>query len=132
MNNQYSLREHSFIHHQNSFMITITNYFVRENKEGQPFVALELTGDLEMIQSTQTGKFYATAKRCSISSVFSEPMAKSLIGKQLPLSIERVTTAPYEYKVERTGETLLLSHTYVYQPVANGQAIEQPAEAVTA
>jgi hypothetical protein len=97
-------------------MVTISNYFVRENKEGQHFISLELTGDVEFIQSSLTGKFYASAKRCSISSVFSEDVAKTLIGKQLPGTIQRVECEPYEYVVEKTGETMLLSHTYTYLP----------------
>ena len=97
-------------------MVTISNYFVRENKEGQPFISLELTGDVELIQSSLTGKFYASAKRCSISSVFTEEVAKTLIGKQLPGTIQRIECEAYEYTVEKTGETLLLSHTYTYVP----------------
>ena len=45
-------------------MVTISNYFVRENKEGHSFISLELTGDVELIQSSLTGKFYASAKLC--------------------------------------------------------------------
>ena len=97
-------------------MVTVTNFFVRENKDGKPFVALELSGDIEMIQSAQTGRFYASAKRCTVSSVFSEDMAKTLIGKQLPGRIERVECEAYEYTVKETGEVLSLMHTYTYVP----------------
>jgi len=97
-------------------MVTISNYFIRQNKAGDPFISLELTGDVEFIQSSLTGKFYASAKRCSISSVFTEEVAKTLIGKQLPGSIQRVECEAYEYVVEKTGETMLLSHTYTYVP----------------
>ena len=97
-------------------MVTISNYFIRQNKNGDSFISLELTGDVEFIQSSLTGKFYASAKRCSISSVFTEEVAKALIGKQLPGAIQRVECDPYEYTVEKTGETLLLSHTYTYVP----------------
>ena len=97
-------------------MVTVTNFFVRENKDGKPFVALELTGDLEMIQSAQTGRFYASAKRTTVSSVFSEEVAKNLIGKQLPGRIERVECIPYDYTVKETGEVLSLTHTYTYVP----------------
>jgi hypothetical protein len=97
-------------------MVLVSNYFLRESKEGNTFVALELTGDLELIQSFKTGRFYASAKRCCISSVFSEDVAKTLIGKQLPGTIQRVECEPYEYKIEKTGEIMLLSHTYTYVP----------------
>lgn len=113
-------------------MVTISNYFVRENKEGQPFISLELTGDVELIQSSLTGKFYASAKRCSISSVFTEEVAKTLIGKQLPGTIQRIECEAYEYTVEKTGETLLLSHTYTYVPDdSQPQAVNSPAVAGT-
>jgi hypothetical protein len=48
--------------------------------------------------------------------VFTEDVAKTLIGKQLPGSIQRVECEAYEYIVEKTGETMLLSHTYTYVP----------------
>ena len=98
-------------------MVTITNVFVREGKDNKHFVALEISGDIELVQSAETGRFYATAKRCSIPSTFSEEVAKSLIGKQLPGKIEKIAAMPYEYVVKETGEVLTLSHTYVYTPV---------------
>jgi hypothetical protein len=97
-------------------MVTISNVFVREGKDNKAFVALELTGDIELVQSAETGRFYATSKRCSIPSTFSKELAKTLIGKQLPGKIEKVASIPYEYVVKETGEVLTLSHTYVYTP----------------
>lgn len=97
-------------------MVTVTNYFVRKNKEGNPFVSLELTGDLEAVQSTETGRFYLTAKKCSIPSTFPEEIAKSLIGKQLAGRVERVECEAYDYAVESTGEIIQLMHTYSYIP----------------
>jgi hypothetical protein len=97
-------------------MVTITNFFIREGKDNKPFVALEISGEIELVQSEQTGRFYATAKRCSIPSTFSEEVAKTLIGKRLPGRIEKVEAAPYEFVVKETGEVLTLSHTYVYVP----------------
>lgn len=97
-------------------MVTVTNYFVQKNKEGKEFLSLELTGDVEAIQSTDSGRFYLTAKKCRIASTFSENIAKSLIGNKLPGKVERVQSDPYEYLVEDTGEMITLSHTYVYNP----------------
>lgn len=97
-------------------MVTIINYSVRENSEGKSFVSLELQGDVEVIQSSQTGRFYATARRCSIPSTFSEDIAKSLLGKQIRGRIERVQTEPYEYTVRETGEVITLTHSYTYSP----------------
>jgi hypothetical protein len=97
-------------------MVTISNYLVRQNKEGKSFIALELTGDIEMIQSANTGRFYATAKRCTVSSIFPVEIAKNLIGKQLQGGIHRVQCDPYDFTVKETGEVLSLTHTYVYAP----------------
>lgn len=69
------------------------------------------------MQSMQTGRMYLTARTCYISTTFDEATANSLIGKELPGTIERVSSEPYEYKVESTGEVITLSHTYEYKPV---------------
>ena len=98
-------------------MVTVTNYALRESKEGKPFISLQLQGDLEMVQSMETGRFYATARKCSVTSTFDEPTAKSLIGKQLPGIIQRVESAPYEYTIPETGEVIMLQHSYEYVPV---------------
>ncbi|HYH16498.1 MAG TPA: hypothetical protein VD794_14815 [Flavisolibacter sp.] len=97
-------------------MVTIINYAVRENSEGKSFISLELQGEVEVIQSSQTGKFYATAKRCTIPSTFSEDIAKSLVGKQIKGRIDRVQCEAYEYTVKETGEVISLMHTYIYNP----------------
>ena len=41
-------------------MVTVMDVVQRTNKEGEPFVALILQGDLEIVQSKE-GNFYATA-----------------------------------------------------------------------
>lgn len=104
-------------------MVTISNFFIRESKDGKQFIALEVLGDIELIQSGETGRFYATAKRCTISSTFSPEVAKTLIGKQLPGKIERIESAPYEYLVKETGEVIMLAHTYVYNPSDEKQEV---------
>lgn len=113
-------------------MVIIKSYRVRQNAEGKEFIALELQGDLEMIQSSQTGKFYASAKRCTISSTFTEEIAKTLVGKQIPGKIERVATEPYEYTVKETGEVISLAHTYVYVPEEKPLVLEKPVVALVA
>ena len=110
-------------------MVTIINYHLRESKEGEEFVTLELQGDLEMVQSMQTGKFYATAKRCSITSTFTEEAAKELIGRKLPGSIARVATEAYDYTVPDSGEVISLAHTYQYVPEEGSLIKLQPAHA---
>ena len=104
-------------------MVTVTNYHLRESKEKKSFVTLELQGDIELVQSMQTGKFYATTRKCSIVSTFDEATAKNLIGKQLEGSIQRVECEPYDYTIADTGEVIQLMHRYEYSPakVAEGK-----------
>ena len=97
-------------------MITVINYHLRQNKEKKPFISLEIQGDVEFVQSMQTGKFYATTRKCSMSSTFDEPTAKALIGKQIEGSIVRVECEPYDYTIQDTGEVIQLAHRYEYRP----------------
>ena len=97
-------------------MITIIGYALRKSKEGKQFVALQLQGDMELVQSQETGRFYATAKKCFITSTFDEPTAQALIGHKMPGTIERVQCAAYDYTVPETGEVIKLTHSYHYVP----------------
>lgn len=97
-------------------MVTVIGYSQRLNKEGKPFISLQIQGDLTMVRSSETGRWYATAKRCSITSTFDEEVAKSLVGKQIPGRIERVACEEYEYSIPESGEVISLRHTYEYVP----------------
>ncbi len=97
-------------------MITITGYRLAKNKDEKEFIALELQGDIEMVQSLETGAFYATARKASVTSTFSEEIAKGLIGTKMPGIIKRVESDPYDYTVAETGEVIKLAHRYEYQP----------------
>lgn len=99
-------------------MVQITGFSVKENKEGKTFVSLELQGEISMTQSRETGKFYATARKCSITSTFSEEVAATLVGKELPGTIEKVACEEYELTDKETGEVKLMSHRYEYLPEA--------------
>jgi hypothetical protein len=109
-------------------MITISGYALRQSKEGKQFVALQLQGDVELIQSMQTGKFYATSKRCSITSTFDEATAKAIVGTKMPGSIERVQCEPYDFTVPETGEVITLMHTYEYVPEQKLSSATAPAK----
>src|SRR5215217_752326 len=97
-------------------MITITGYALRQSNDGKQFVSLQLQGDVEMVQSMQTGKFYATSKRCSMPSTFTEDVARGLVGTRMAGSIQRVECDAYDYTVPETGELVSLAHTYEYVP----------------
>ena len=105
-------------------MITITGYALRKSNDGKKFISLQLQGDVEMVQSMQTGKFYATSKRCSMPSTFSEDVAKGLVGTRMAGTIERVQCDPYDYTVPETGEVVALAHSYEYVPEQLPPAME--------
>jgi hypothetical protein len=112
-------------------MITIVDYHVRtSSKDGKEFISLELQGDFELVQSQETGRYYATAKRCSISSTFTEEAAKQLIGTKYPGSIIRVQREAYEYVIRETGEAIILSHGYEYKPDEQTKTAELPMKLV--
>ena len=69
-----------------------------------------------MVQSLDTGKFYATARKASVTSTFTEDTAKGLIGTKMTGVIKRVESDPYDYTVAETGEIIKLAHKYEYQP----------------
>jgi hypothetical protein len=100
-------------------MVTVSAYASRLRKDGTSFITLELTGGLELIQSGSTGKFYATVRKCSIPSTFSELIAQKMIGQELPGEIVKQECDPYEFVNKQTGELMMLNHTYAYQASAN-------------
>ena len=97
-------------------MVRIINYQLRQSEDGKSFYVLELQGGIEMVMSQQTGQFYATAKKANITSTFDEATCKALIGTQMPGKIVREDCEPYQYVVKDTGEIIVLSHRYIYNP----------------
>lgn len=100
-------------------MVTVKDYHLRKNAEGQPYVSLELIGRVELVQSQNTGRFYATQRRCFIYSTFDEKTAIDLIGSDFPGSIVRVSCDPYEYVIPENGQKAVLTHRYMYVPEEN-------------
>lgn len=99
-------------------MVTIVGYSVRTQKEGEKkqYIALELEGDVEMVQSSNTGRFYATVRRCTVSSSFDELTAQRMVGKQMPGAIVRVPCDGYEFTIPESGEVINLGYRWDYQP----------------
>lgn len=104
-------------------MVQVVGYAIRKNKQGEHFIALDLIGSLELVQSQNTGRFYATVRKCSIPSTFDEEVAKMMIGSKIEGDIVRVPCDPYEYTVKRTGETISLAYTYSYQPAGSKELV---------
>jgi hypothetical protein len=97
-------------------MLTVTSYQKRVSKEGKEFITLEIQGGLEMIQSQQTGQFYGTVRKSSVSTTFGEVVAASLVGSQIPGKIVRVEVDPYKYVIEASQEEVVLTHRWSYSP----------------
>ncbi len=91
-------------------MLRIVEFKERTNDEGENFFALILEGSVEMVQSQNTGRYYATALRCSIPSTFTEETCKQLIGTSIPGKIVKVECEPYEFEIPETGEVISLAH----------------------
>ena len=105
-------------------MVTIVDFRLNMNSDGEEFVSLILEGDLTIIQSSETGNFYATAKRSSITSTFNEDSAKKLIGRELPGQIIREECDPYTWVEPESGEEITLSHTYKFVPSVIPDSVE--------
>jgi hypothetical protein len=103
-------------------MITVIDFAKRTTKEGKDLFVLILQGGLDFVKSNITGK-YATMKKCSISSPFDENTCKSLIGFQMPGSVQKVQLQPYDFTIKGTGEVIKLSHQWVY--AKEGEFIEE-------
>ena len=98
-------------------MVTVINYHVRESKTGDSFTTLTLQGDLEMIMSQNSGKYYATARKASIVTTFNEESCKVLIGRTLPGRIEKKPVdEPYDYQIPDSDEVIQLDYTYEFNP----------------
>ena len=103
-------------------MITVTSYQQRTAQEGREYFTLELSSDdLELVVSQQTGRYYATVRKCYIPTTFPDPICRAMIGKQLPGNIIRTECEPYEFVIPETGEIITRSHRYEYQ------LVEQPS-----
>ena len=104
-------------------MVTVVEYAERQRKDGTLFYALILQGGLSLVQSKNTGNFYATVKKCSIPSTFDEETAKAMVGEQVPGSVQKKSCESYEWTNKETGEVIELSHRWVYVP--EGETIEE-------
>ncbi|MBD3615356.1 MAG: hypothetical protein HUJ22_02200 [Gracilimonas sp.] len=96
-------------------MVKIKSYVNRKNSEGESFNALVLEGDLETVTS-ETGNVYFTARTTTVPSNFDAEKCESLIGRELPGKIVRIPCEPYDYTIPESGEVVILSHTYEYDP----------------
>lgn len=95
-------------------MVTVIGFHKRKNLKDEVFHTLELQGGVEMIKSVNTGKFYAHARKTTITSTLNEVTCKGLIGTKFPGEIKKVDCEQYSYKVPNTNDTIILKHNYQY------------------
>ena len=100
-------------------MLTIINFEKRQSASGKEFFSLILQGGVEMVRSAETGQYYATIKRCSVTSTLDEEACKAMVGEQLDGKIEKVQCTPYEFVIPQTGEVVELSHRWIRNPGPN-------------
>ena len=104
-------------------MVTIKSIKKYLRKDGSEFIALQLEGGVEFVQSQQTGKFYAHVLKSNMPCTFDEQTAEKFIGQSIEGTIMRVSSDPYDYTVPSTGEVIQLAHSYEYQPVDSSTAV---------
>jgi len=104
-------------------MVTVTNFKSATNADGQEFFMLVVQGDVESVLSKESGRFYLTARKATVSTTFDQRTCESMIGKQLPGGVRKVEVEPYSYVIEETGEEIQLSHRYEYDP--SSQTMEE-------
>jgi hypothetical protein len=104
-------------------MVKIIDFVKRQNKDGEEFNALIIQGGLEMVKSNQTGRYYATAKKASVTSTLDDLTCKELIGEKIPGSVQKVECEPYEFTLKETGEVVTLNHRWMY--LKEGETMEE-------
>ena len=97
-------------------MVTVTGFAERQRKDGTTFIALEISGGVELVQSQTTQRYYATLRKCTIPFTGSIETAKMMIGQKIEGDIVRVICEPYQFTNPRTGEVIQLQHSWAYQP----------------
>lgn len=106
-------------------MVKVTGYAERKRRDGSIFITLELSGSLELIQSIDTVRLYATIRKWSIPSTLYENIAKMMVGQEIEAEIVGVLVEPYEFSNPRTGELLTLTHSFSYRPKGSIELIGQ-------
>ena len=99
------------------------NYALRKREDGKAFYSLILQGGIDLVKSRKTDRYYATIKKCSISSTFDEATCQASIGQQFSGSIQKQSCEKYSFVVKETGEILELNYRWAYVP--EGATIEE-------
>jgi hypothetical protein len=95
-------------------MVRIIDFKNIKQKNGIEFNLLVVQGGIEPLVSKTTGRIYFTMRKANVSTTFDAATCKTLMGTDLPGSIEKTDCDPYEYAVPETGEILTLKHSWRY------------------
>lgn len=95
-------------------MVTIVNYKEKQREDGRSFYVLVIQGGMDLVRSKDTGMYYATSKHANLPCTFDEHECEALLGTQIPGTIEKVECEPYEYLIKETGESIMLTHRWIY------------------
>lgn len=110
-------------------MVTVKSYVSRTGDDDEQYILLELEGDMDLVKSNKTNRYYATVRSCKIFSTFDEQTAQRMVGKQIPGEIVRKQCEPYDFTVPETGEVIKLAHSWDYDPEGNS-VLSKTVEAV--
>ncbi|ADQ16109.1 hypothetical protein Lbys_0327 [Leadbetterella byssophila DSM 17132] len=100
--------------------------------EGRDYYVIQLQSDeIELLVSKNTGRHYATLRKCWMSTTFDEQTCKLMLGKKMPGTILKEQCDPYSFVIEDTGEEITLNHRNTYSPVESeeGKVIGELQEA---
>ena len=96
-------------------MVKIIDYKVRTNKvSGEEFCTLTISGGVEIIKSRNTGRQYASIRKCSIPASFEESTCKGLVGTEFTGRIEKFPCEDYDITDSNSGEIITLNFNYEY------------------
>ena len=97
-------------------MVTVTAALERVKKDGTTFPVLEISSGVELVLSQTTQRYYATLRKCTIPFTGTMDVAKMLIGQKIDGEIVKVIVPQYDFVNQRTGEVMILQHSYAYRP----------------
>ena len=104
--------------------VTIVDVKERLSQEGNPFMALIVQNELELVISKKSGNVYAAAHRASIPCTLDHDSAKLMVGKELPGTVEKQECELYE-TTNSDGELITLDYRYAYAPENKTEVIEE-------
>lgn len=95
-------------------MVKVIDYKSYQSEDGKEFYALQVQGGLEAVKSKETGRTYLTVRKATVFCTFDKENCEMLKGSEIPGSIKKVDTEPFEYTIPDSGEIVMLSHRFEY------------------